>query len=63
MRINVDENSCAGHGVCESIADDVFEVGDDGVVTLLQGAQDPARRADVRAAVDRCPTRALTLED
>ena len=32
MRVEVDLDKCTGHGICESIADDVFEVQDDGVV-------------------------------
>jgi ferredoxin len=26
MRVEVDLDKCTGHGICESIADDVFEV-------------------------------------
>ena len=32
MRIEVDLGKCTGHGICESIAEDVFEVSDDGTV-------------------------------
>ncbi|HXO52078.1 MAG TPA: ferredoxin, partial [Mycobacterium sp.] len=28
MRVEVDLDKCTGHGICESIADDVFEVQD-----------------------------------
>jgi ferredoxin len=47
--------------VCESIADDIFEVGDDGIVHLLVDAVDETRRADVEAAVAECPTQALSI--
>ena len=30
MRVEVDLDKCTGHGICESIAEDVFEVQDDG---------------------------------
>ena len=34
MRVEVDLDTCTGHGICESIADDVFEVQDDGTVLI-----------------------------
>jgi ferredoxin len=34
MRVEVDLEKCTGHGICESIADDVFEVQDDGLVLI-----------------------------
>ena len=30
MRVDVDLDKCTGHRICESIAEDVFEVQDDG---------------------------------
>jgi NADPH-dependent 2,4-dienoyl-CoA reductase/sulfur reductase-like enzyme/ferredoxin len=44
MKINVDLDRCTGHGVCESILDTVFEVGDDGMVHLLVEAPGSRRR-------------------
>lgn len=63
MRICVDTEKCTGHGMCEALAEDVFEVGDDGVVHLLD--TDPAedQRAALQDAVDQCPTQALSLQD
>jgi ferredoxin len=34
MRLEVDVGKCTGHGICESIADDVFEVQNDGLLTI-----------------------------
>ena len=34
MRVEVDLDKCTGHGICESIAEDVFEVQDDGSVVI-----------------------------
>lgn len=61
MKINVDTDRCTGHGVCESIADDIFEVGDDGIVHLLMPEVGEDRRADVESAVAECPTQALSI--
>ena len=47
MRVEVDLDKCTGHGICESIAEDVFEVQDDGTV------HDPRERpAGVRPRPD-----------
>ena len=34
MKVGVDLAKCTGHGICESIAEDVFEVQDDGTVVI-----------------------------
>lgn len=61
MRINVDTDRCTGHGVCESIADDIFEVGDDGIVHLLIEDIPDSRRDEIDEAVVECPTQALSV--
>lgn len=63
MKITVDTNVCTGHGVCEGIRPDVFEVGDDGIVHLLTEDISDADRQDLEDAVAQCPTQALRLED
>lgn len=62
MRVVVDYDLCESNGVCEALAPDVFEVGDDDYLYLLQDAPPEDRRPDVAAAVDRCPKQALRLE-
>ena len=44
MRIEVELDKCTGHGICESIAEDVFEVQDDGSV-LIHDADRPKTTA------------------
>jgi len=63
MRLEVDVDRCTGHGICESIADDVFEVQDDGTLIIdhVQAASsDPDR---LQLAVIQCPAAALRLLD
>jgi ferredoxin len=48
--------------MCEAMADEFFEVGDDGQVQLLQERPDEADREFVDAAVRSCPVAALRLE-
>jgi ferredoxin len=63
MRVLVDRERCIGSGACEALAPDVFEVGDDGVVTVLPPGPGPADEAAVRDAVAQCPTGALAPAD
>jgi ferredoxin len=62
MKIHVDTDRCTGHGVCESLAPEIFEVGDDGIVHLLTTDLTEDQRADIESAVAECPTQALSLE-
>jgi ferredoxin len=61
MRVTADREVCVGAGQCELLAPDVFEVGDDGAVRVLQDVPDDG--SAVRDAVQQCPTGALALED
>ncbi len=49
--------------MCEAMAPDYFEVGEDGTVEAHSGPIDPAERTELQAAVDACPVLALTLLD
>lgn len=60
MRIVVDRGRCSGMGICESLAPEHFEVGDDGVMRLLREEADTVA---ARSAVGLCPARSLTLVD
>lgn len=62
MTIFVDRTRCAGLGVCESLAPEVFEVGDDGTVVLLTEAVPDGMQESVQQAVDGCPNEALRLD-
>lgn len=61
MKIFVDRTRCAGLGVCESVAPEVFEVGDDGTLVLLTEAAPGGMLESVQQAVDGCPNEALRL--
>lgn len=63
MRIVADKHRCEGLGMCESMADDYFEVDeDDELVQVLHEEPPESDRAHVYAAVQACPVLALTLE-
>jgi ferredoxin len=61
MRVEVDHTKCTGHGICESIAEEIFEVQDDGSVTIHGGDRPESDRDRMRAAVTQCPAAALRL--
>ncbi|WP_205873968.1 ferredoxin [Mycobacterium camsae] len=61
MRVIVDADMCEANGFCESIAADIFELGDEDVVRIADGTVPPDREIDVRAAVEQCPRAALRV--
>jgi ferredoxin len=63
MRIEANRDKCDGLGMCEAMAPDFFEVGDDGTVVVLDAVPGEHDRQDVAAAVDACPVLALSLRD
>jgi ferredoxin len=64
MKITADMTKCEGLGMCESMANDFFEVDEDtDQVTILNENPSEADRAHVYAAVQACPVLALTLAD
>lgn len=58
MRIVVDRGRCVGMGICESVAPDRFEIGDDGVMLLHHEQVDTL---DALVAVRSCPASSLSL--
>ncbi len=58
----MDRTRCASIGMCEALAPDVFEIGDDGALTILQEQPPEDRRADMETACSDCPTQALSIQ-
>jgi ferredoxin len=63
MRIIADTHTCEGLGMCEAMAPEYFEVGDDGHVVVHDDHPVEADRQDITAAVDACPVLALSLQE
>ncbi len=63
FRIVVDRDLCQGHGVCESEAPDLFRVGPDRTVEVLDPTPPDAQRRGAELAVKYCPTHALSIVD
>ena len=63
MRVIVNADLCEANGFCESLAPEVFELGDADVVQIADGPVPPRLEIDVRAAVHQCPKAALRIVD
>ncbi len=63
VRIELDAARCTGHGICETIAADVFEVGDDGLVHIDGTRRPDSDRDRMQQAVTQCPAAALSLSE
>ena len=63
MKVVVDLNLCDLHGLCVEAAPEVFEIGDDGVLHVLNETPEHSLRAKVEKAVRECPTGAIAIEE
>jgi ferredoxin len=61
MRIVVDREKCSGLGMCEGEAEDLFQVQEDGSLEILDETPSEDRRDAAEAAVESCPTEALSI--
>ncbi|MBX7432044.1 ferredoxin [Mycobacterium sp. Y57] len=62
-RIELDEDLCQGHAMCELEAPDVFRVPKRGKVEILDPEPPDDIRGDVERAVEMCPTQALFIKE
>ena len=63
MKIVLDVDACSSLGMCESVAPDVFEVGDDGALLIHVTEPEESRRGEMEEACAACPTGALSIAD
>ncbi len=63
MKVHVDNEICAGFGVCLGLCPEVFELHDDGYAVVRVSEVPPELEAAVRAAVSQCPARAISVID
>lgn len=61
MRVRTTSERCVGSGQCAMLSPEVFDQGDDGIVTVLAEEPAEALREDVRQAAELCPARAITV--
>lgn len=63
MKATVDEDICAGFGVCVQICPEVFVLGSLGYAEVLVDEVPPEQEDAARRAQAECPSRAITVED
>ena len=63
MKIDVDWGLCESNGVCMGIIPEVFQLGDDDMLTVLQPEVTPENEAEVRDAVRQCPRQAISIKE
>jgi ferredoxin len=63
-RLQYDESKCVGAGACEIAAPGLFEMGDEGVATVLvTELTDDDQVEEAKSAALACPAMAITIED
>ena len=62
MRVSVDDDVCAGHGVCTVLCPDVFVLEDAGYARVAVEEVPAEHETAVREAETRCPTRAILIQ-
>ncbi len=60
MKVAIDEDLCRGHAICCAACPEVFELSDDGYAEVRVTEVPAEHEAAVRAAVTRCPERAIS---
>lgn len=63
MQISVDPKRCEGHGMCEQMAPEIFELDEDGILlNHYEGKDlDETHAAAAELATGACPVAALTM--
>lgn len=61
MEISVDLTACEGHGLCQQVAPDVYELDDEGYVNLRVDEITPELEAAAAAGARVCPVAALKV--
>jgi len=63
MKVVVDFDLCESNGLCEESAPEVFRLGEDDYLYVLDEHPDEALRPKVEEAVRRCPKQAITVAE
>ncbi len=62
VKVQIDANSCQGHGRCYDLAPGLFGEDDEGYGTVLgDGTVPPGQEHDARLAAANCPEHAIEL--
>lgn len=63
MKVLVDPDTCMGCGICETIAPEIFRLGDEIHAIVIMDPVPEELRDLVLQSVDECPEEAIRYED
>ena len=58
-KVEVNKDKCIGCGACTATCPEVFEIGDDGLATVIKDEIND----DVKMAAEGCPTEAIEIKE
>lgn len=62
MKVKVNEDACIGCGACCAICDEVFEMNDEGLSSVIVDEVNEELEDNVKEAIESCPTGAIEEE-
>lgn len=62
MKVKVNEDACIGCGACAAIADEVFEISDEGLSVVIVDEVSEDEIDNTKEAIESCPTGAIEEE-
>jgi ferredoxin len=63
MKIHVDQKACTGHGRCNALAPELYELDDNGYCAVTTIDVAPERAQAARKGADACPEQAITVTE
>ena len=63
MKVFINQDLCAGFGVCVELSENIFELHDDGYAIVKVAQVPPELEDKMREAVLHCPSNAIHLTD
>lgn len=64
MRVEVDSNVCEGHGQCNVVAEEVYDLDEDGYALIRESSRNavpPELEEQARDGASACPVQAITV--
>lgn len=59
MKLKVNQDACIGCGACQAIAEELFEINDDGLSEVKAEAKSDEVKEKAVEAIESCPTGAI----
>lgn len=59
MKVKVNQEACIGCGACVAIADEVFDINDNGLSEVKVDIVSEENKEKVQEAIESCPTAAI----